>query len=292
VKPWDADPVFITVAPVGAEVTRADHPRLPHTPAEVVAASLEAVEAGASVIHLHARLPDGTPSGDAALFAEMIEGIRAKSDALIMNSTGGAVWMSMEERTRSLEARPDICSLETGSLNFGDEVFATSRPDSIVAAQKARRLGIGIEVEAFDVGHVLAAARMLMEGHLTAPLSVNLVFGVPGGMDASPEGLTSLLRPLPPSSRWSVTAVGRHQRRMLALGILLGAHGIRVGFEDNVKLRRDRLAASNAELVQDAAELVRSLGRRVATPAETRIALGLRSGLSTGATQLVARRDV
>ena len=270
---WDAEPVWITVAPIGAEVSRKDHPGLPHTPREVIAASLEAVEAGASIIHLHARLPDGTPSGDPVLFRETIDGIRKKSSALTMNSTGGAVWMSMEERTRCLDALPDLCALETGSLNFDDEVFATSRPDSIATAARAHALGIGIEIEAFDVGHVVAAARMLREGHLLGPLMVNMVLGVRGGIDASPEGLAALLRPLPPDSRWSVTAVGRHQRRMLAVGILLGASGIRVGFEDNVKLRHDRLANSNAELVADAADLVRSLGRRVASPAEVRTCL-------------------
>jgi 3-keto-5-aminohexanoate cleavage enzyme len=267
---WDSEPVWITVAPTGAEVSRKDNPGLPHTPHEVISASLEAVEAGASIIHLHARLPDGTPSGDPELFREMIVGIRKQSSALTMTSTGGAVWMSMEERTRCLDARPDLCSLESGSLNFDDDVFATSRPNSIAAATRARALGIGIEIEVFDVGHVVAASRMLREGHLLGPLIVNLVLGVRGGIDAAPEGLAALLRPLPPDSRWSVTAVGRHQRRMLAFGILLGASGIRVGFEDNVRLRHDRLASSNAELVADAADLVRSLGRRVASPAEVR----------------------
>lgn len=267
---WDSEPVWITVAPIGAEVSRKDNPGLPHTPHEVISASLEAVEAGASIIHLHARLPDGTPSGDPELFREMIVGIRKQSSALTMTSTGGAVWMSMEERTRCLDARPDLCSLETGSLNFDDDVFATSRPNSIAAATRARALGIGVEIEVFDVGHVVAAWRMLREGHLLGPLMVNLVLGVLGGIDASPEGLAALLRPLPPDSRWSVTAVGRQQRRMLAFGILLGASGVRVGFEDNVRLRHNRLASSNAELVADAADLVRSLGRRVASPAEVR----------------------
>lgn len=267
---WNSEPVWITVAPIGAEVSRKDNPGLPHTPHEVISASLEAVEAGASIIHLHARLPDGTPSGDPELFREMIVGIRKQSSALTMTSTGGAVWMSMEERTRCLDARPDLCSLETGSLNFDDDVFPTSRPNSIAAATRARALGIGIEIEVFDVGHVVAAWRMLREGHLLGPLMVNLVLGVRGGIDASPEGLAALLRPLPPDSRWSVTAVGRQQRRMLAFGILLGASGVRVGFEDNVRLRHDRLASSNAELVADAADLVRSLGRRVASPAEVR----------------------
>jgi 3-keto-5-aminohexanoate cleavage enzyme len=122
----------------------------------------------------------------------------------------------------------------------------------------------------FDVGHVVAGVRMVERGELPEPLRANLVFGVPGGIDASPEALEAMIRPLPQGTHWSITAVGRHQRRMLALAILRGAGGIRVGFEDGVFLRRGVLAASNAELVADAAELVRTLGRRVASIEEAR----------------------
>lgn len=272
---WDAHPVIITIAPVGAEVTRNDHPRVPYTPAEIAAASLESVAAGAAVVHLHAREADGTPSGDPALFAQAIDAIRASSDAIIMVSTGGAVWMKIDERTRSLEARPDMCSLETGSMNFGDDLFLTSRPDSIASAQHAYGRNVVPEIELFDVGHAVAAARMLREGHLRGPMNVNLVLGVPGGIDAVPEAIPALLRPLPDDVRWSVTAVGRHQRRMLAVAMLMGAAGVRVGFEDNVYLRKGRLAASNAELVTDIADLARQLGRTVASPDEARAILNV-----------------
>ena len=122
----------------------------------------------------------------------------------------------------------------------------------------------------FDVGHVVQAVRMLERGELPPPLRANLVFGVPGGIDATPEALEAMLRPLPRDTHWSITAVGRHQRRMLALAILRGAGGIRVGFEDGVYLRRGVLASSNAELVADACTLVETLGRRVATIDEAR----------------------
>ena len=267
--------MVITVAPIGAEVTRSDNPAVPYTPAETIAASLEAVEAGASMVHLHARLADGTPSADPALFIEMVDGIRAHSNTITNLSTGGATWMSADERAQCLDAKPDVCSLETGSMNFGDELFLTSRPDSIAIANKATSQGVLPEVELFDVGHAVAAMRMVKEGHLTQPLCVNLVLGVPGGMDCSIEGIEALLRPLPDDVFWTVTAIGRHQRRMLALAILMGADGIRVGFEDNVKISRDRLAHSNAEFVEDAAMLVETLGRKVATPNEARSRLGL-----------------
>lgn len=274
-KTWDSEPLIITIAPVGAEVTRENHPGVPFTPEEIARASLEAVEAGAAVVHLHARLDDGTPTGDPEVFAAAIRAIRAKADPVIMVSTGGAVWMTIDERTRALEAEPDMCSLETGSMNFGDDLFLTSRPDSIASAAKAYGMGIVPEIELFDVGHAVAAARMLKEGHLRGPLNVNLVLGVPGGIDASPEAITALLRPLPDDVCWTVTAIGRHQRRMLAIAALMGADGVRVGFEDNVYLRKGQLAASNAELVEDIAAVAKSVGRRVATPGEARARLGL-----------------
>ena len=274
-KTWDSEPLIITIAPVGAEVTREHHPGVPFTPEEIALSSLEAVAAGASVVHLHARLDDGTPTGDPEVFAAAIRAIRAKADPVIMVSTGGAVWMTIEERTRALEAEPDMCSLETGSMNFGDDLFLTSRPDSIASALKAYAMGIVPEIELFDVGHAVAAARMLKEGHLKGPLNVNLVLGVPGGIDSSPEAIPALLRPLPDDVRWTVTAIGRHQRRMLTVAALLGADGVRVGFEDNVYLRKGQLAASNAELVADIAAVAQALGRRVATPGEARARLGL-----------------
>jgi 3-keto-5-aminohexanoate cleavage enzyme len=187
-----------------------------------------------------------------------------------MVSTGGAVWMPMEERMRGLEAKPDLAGVETGSMNFGEDPFVTVPADARRVVKRATELGIGLESEMFDVGHVITAVRMLHEGQLPAPLRANLVFGVPGGIDASPEALLAMLRPLPSGTHWSVTAVGRHQRRLLALAILLGAGGVRVGFEDAVYVSRGALAASNTELVAGAVNLVRTLGRRTATIAEAR----------------------
>jgi 3-keto-5-aminohexanoate cleavage enzyme len=276
---WDKKPVVITVAPTGAEVTRDDNPALPHTPAEIAADALACAEAGASVVHLHVREDDGTPSGRPELFAETIERIRAESSLITMVSTGGAVWMTIEERTTGLEADPDLAGVETGSMNFGEDPFVTVPSDARGIVERASERGIGLEVEAFDVGHVVQAVRMLKRGELPAPLRANLVFGVPGGIDASPEALVAMERPLPVGTHWSITAVGRHQRRMLALAVLQGAGGIRVGFEDGVYIRPGRLAGSNAELVADAGDLVRTLGRQVATIDEARelLAVPLRS---------------
>ena len=269
-RAWDELPVVITVAPTGAEVTRADNPALPHTPDEIAAAVIACAEAGAAVCHLHAREEDGSPSSRRELFAEAIERIRVQSAIVTMVSTGGAVWMPMEERMTGLEAGPDLAGVETGSMNFGDDPFVTVPADARRVIERAVEQGIGLEAEMFDVGHVVAGVRMLERGELPAPLRANLVFGVPGGIDATPEALDAMLRPLPEGTHWSITAVGRHQRRMLALAVLRGAGGIRVGFEDGVYLRRGVLASSNAELVADAVELVETLGRRVATIDEAR----------------------
>jgi len=267
---WDELPVVVTVAPVGAEVTRADNPALPHTPAEISADVAACAEAGASVCHLHMREADGSPSGRPELFQEAIALIGERTPIVTMVSTGGAVWMSIDERITGLEARPDLAGVETGSMNFGEDLFVTSPPDARRVIESATELGIGLEAEMFDVGHVVQAVRMLERDELPSPLRANLVFGVPGGIDATPDALEAMLRPLPPDTHWSITAVGRHQRRMLGIAILRGAGGIRVGFEDSVYLRRGVLAASNAELVVDACELVRTLGRRPATIDEAR----------------------
>ena len=272
---WDAAPVVITVAPTGAEVTRDHNPALPHTPDEIAADAIACAKAGAAVVHLHVREPDGTPSSRVELFQETIRRIREQSSMVIMVSTGGAVWMSVDERITGLDAAPDLAGVETGSLNFGDEAFVTTRPDALEIVRRATESGIGLEVEAFDVGHVTQGVRMLQRGELPAPMRINLVFGVPGGIDASPQALDAMLRPLPEDVYWSMTAIGRHQRRMLGLAVLHGASGVRVGFEDNVYRAQGLLASSNAELVQDAADLVQALGRRVASIAESRSLLGL-----------------
>jgi 3-keto-5-aminohexanoate cleavage enzyme len=279
---WDELPVVVTVAPTGAEVTRADNPALPHTPAEIAADVIACAEAGAAVCHLHVREDDGAPSSRRELFAETIERIRERSPIVTMISTGGAVWMPMEDRMTGLEAAPDLAGVETGSMNFGEDAFVTVPADARRVIERASEQGIGLEAEMFDVGHVVAGVRMLERGELPAPLRANLVFGVRGGIDASPEGLDAMLRPLPEGTHWSITAVGRHQRRMLALAILRGAGGIRVGFEDGVFRRRGVLATSNAALVADAAELVMTLGRRVASIDEARDLLSCHGRVGSG----------
>jgi len=267
---WDENPIVIVLAPTGAEVTRAQQPALPHTPGEIAAATREAVAAGASLVHLHMREPDGAPSARLELWQETIQLLDRGPEVIKMISTGGSVDQSIEERLIGMQAGPDLAGIETGSLNFGDELFLTSRPDGLRVVAAAQEHGVELEVEAFDLGHVHAALRMHERGELPGPLRFNLVLGVPGGVDATPEALYAMRMALPADARWTVTAIGRHQRRMLALAVLCGATGVRVGFEDNVYLRRGRLAVSNAELVADMADLATALGRRPATFDEAR----------------------
>lgn len=273
---WNSRPVVVTVAVTGADVTRENNPNLPYTTAEIAASSIESAAAGATVVHLHVREDDGTPSGRPELFRDVIERIRAGSDLVTMVSTGGANDMTIEQRTTGLEARPDLSGVESGSMNFGDETFITPPPAGRGIIARAAALGIGLEVEAFDVGHVLSAVRWLEDGTLPEPLRINLVFGVPGGIDASPEALAAMVRLLPPETFWTVTCIGRHHQRMLALALLHGAPGIRTGLEDVAYLRRGVLAPSNAALVEAAVSLAGTLGREVATPAQTRELLGVR----------------
>ncbi|MDQ2700894.1 MAG: 3-keto-5-aminohexanoate cleavage protein, partial [Actinomycetota bacterium] len=231
---------------------------------EIAASSIEAAQAGATVVHLHVREDDGTPSGRPELFEDVMRQIRDGSDLITMVSTGGSNDMSIEERTTGLEAMPDLSGVESGSMNFGDETFITPPPAGRGIVKRALDAGIGLEVECFEVGHVISAVRWLDERILPAPMRINLVFGVPGGIDASPEALDAMLRPLPPGTFWTVTCIGRHHHRMMALALLKGAPGIRTGLEDVVYLSRGVLAPSNAALVKHAVDLTGHLGREVA----------------------------
>jgi 3-keto-5-aminohexanoate cleavage enzyme len=272
---WNSRPVVLTVAVTGADVFRENNPNIPYTTEEIASHAIESAAAGATVVHLHVREDDGTPSGRPELFVDVMERIRAGSGLVTMVSTGGSADMTIEERTTGLEARPDLSGVESGSMNFGDDTFITPPKAGRGIVERALSMGIGMEVEAFDVSHVVSAVRWMEDGVLPAPMRVNLVFGVPGGIDASPEALVAMLRPLPEGTFWTVTCIGRHHPRMLALALLYGASGIRTGLEDTVYLSRGVLAPSSAALCEKAVELARAVGRDVATQDQTRELLGL-----------------
>lgn len=272
---WNENPVVVTCAITGADVFRENNPNIPYTTKEIADSAIGAAAAGATIAHLHVREDDGTPSGRPELFVDVIDRIRAECDILTMVSTGGSNDMSIEERTTGLEAKPDISGVESGSMNFGDETFITPPPAGRGIVERARSQGIALEVEVFDVGHVISAVRWLEQGIIEEPMTINLVFGVPGGIDASPEALDAMLRPLPPETFWTVTCIGRHHQRMMALALLRGAPGIRTGLEDVAYISRGVHAPSNAALVERAVDLSRTLGREVATQEQTKELLGL-----------------
>lgn len=274
-RPFPAShPLIITAALNGAEVTREQQPALPITSEELARAGIEAVQAGASILHLHARKPDGTPSHDPALFDEAIRLIQAECDPIIQISTGGSIGMTAEERLAPLVLRPEMASLTTGTVNFGDGVFHNP-PDLVETfARRMTELGIKPEIEVFDTGMLTTALQLVRRGLLQPPLHVQFVLGVPGAMAGTPRNLFHLLESLPPEYTWTVAGIGRVQLPLTALAISLGGH-VRVGFEDNIYYRKGELAQSNAQLVARVARLAAELERPVATPAEARALLGL-----------------
>jgi 3-keto-5-aminohexanoate cleavage enzyme len=196
-------------------------------------------------------------------------------DVVINMSTGAEVGMSHQERIRVLDAEPEIASLNLGSMNFGNLLF-DNHPDLIRAlATRMRDGGIRPELEAYDIGMVATAERLLGEGLLAEPLLYNFVMGVPGGIPATAENLLAMLANRPRPGPWTATGIARHQLPLGTLATVLGGH-VRVGFEDNIYLRRGELAKSNADLVARARRIAEELGRPVATPEQARTILAVR----------------
>jgi 3-keto-5-aminohexanoate cleavage enzyme len=268
-------PVIITAAVVGAEVTRAQSPHVPYTPAEIAQAAVDAWRAGAAAVHLHARWPDGRPSQEAAHFREIIDRVRAAGcDAVIQCSTGGAVGMGLEERLGSLVDGAEMGTLNLGTMNFGDAIFVNSRPDIVRVAARLRERGLVPECEVYDAGMLDTLRWLLGKGHLAAPYHVQFVLGVPGGMGAGERNLRFLVEGLPEPAHWTAAGVGRAQLEVAALALRMGGH-VRVGLEDNLYLSKGVLARGSSELVARAVELAREVGRTPAVPSEARRLLGI-----------------
>ena len=268
-------PAILTAAICGAETTRAQTPYLPITADELAAEAQRCAAAGASVIHLHVRKDDGTPTQDRALFDKAIRGIRARCDVIVQTSTGGAVGMSAEERAQPLDCDPDMASLNAGSLNFGDDVFLNPLPMVREFAKRMRERGIVPELECYEAGHVESCLMLAKEGAVEMPAHFEFVLGVPGALSASEENLRFLLTKLPAGSSFSVAGIGRHQLPMAELSLRIGGHA-RCGLEDNIYLSKGVLAKGSSELVARLGEMARAAGREVATPAQARQMLRVR----------------
>lgn len=270
------DKLIITACICGAEVAKENNPAVPYTVEEIANEAYGAYKAGASIIHLHVRYDDGTPTQDVERFRECFEAIRAKCpDVIIQPSTGGAVGMSNDERLQPITLMPEMATLDCGTCNFGgDDIFVNTENMIKDFGEKMIARGIKPEVEVFDKGMIDMANRLCKKGYIKAPMHFDFVMGVNGGISGEPRDLIFMKESIPQGSTWTVAGVGRYEFPMAVMGILMGGH-VRVGFEDNVYLSKGVLAKSNAELVEKVVRLAKEFGREIATPDEAREILGL-----------------
>jgi 3-keto-5-aminohexanoate cleavage enzyme len=273
------DPLVITVAPVGGELTREQQPNLPLSPQEIAEEVARCRQAGASMVHLHVRDEGGTPTQGREHFAAAIEAIgRAAPDVIVQTSTGGSVGMTEEERAQPLDLKPEMATLTTGTVNFGDEVFENPYPMVERFFLRMRELGVQPEFEVFDTGMV-ETARRLVAAHDVAPRHqhFDFVLGVPGGMAGTAGAVVHMAGIVPDASTWSATGIGRTHLPVTLTALSLGGH-VRTGFEDTIYYAKGRLAGSNAELIARVARLAGEVGREVATPDVAREILGITGG--------------
>jgi 3-keto-5-aminohexanoate cleavage enzyme len=266
--------LIITAAISGAELTKEQHPHLPVTTEEIVKEAIACRDAGASIIHLHVRDEQGMATQDRECFRVAMETIKARTDVIIQPSTGGAVGMTPEERLQPVSLQPEMATLTTGTVNFGDDVFYNPPKEIEQFAAYMLEMGVKPEIEVFDVGMINNALNLAKKGLLKNPLHFDFVMGVPGAIPGTPKNLLHLVDSIPPGSTWTVAGIGRAQLSLGTMAILLGGN-VRVGFEDNIYYAKGVLAKSNAELVARIARLAAELGREIATPQEARRILGI-----------------
>ncbi len=268
--------LIISAAICGAEVTKEQNPAVPYTVEEIVREAKSAYDAGASIIHLHVRWDDGTPTQDKRRFQECVDAIRAVCpDVIIQPSTGGAVGMTDLERLQStdIEPRPEFATLDCGTCNFGgDEIFINTDNTVMNFAKIMQERGIKPELEVFDKGMIDIALKADKKGLLNHPLHFDFVLGVQ--MTATLRDLVFMVGSIPKGSTWTATGIGKSAWHIAAATISMGGH-VRVGFEDNLYIEKGVLAKSNGEMVAKAAELAKLLGREIATPDEARKILGM-----------------
>jgi uncharacterized protein (DUF849 family) len=291
--------IIISCAVTGSADSPGKNPAVPVTPEQIAKSSIDAAKAGAAVVHIHVRNPQTTkPSMDGALYREVVERIRASGTDVLINLTTGpgarfehdpedptkaspaSTLRGPEDRVRHVvELRPDICSLDMGSLNMGSRVFINTPQHLQTMAVAIRDIGVLPELEVFETGHLLLAKRMIETGHIKPPGMFQLCLGISWGQPATPEAMTYMRNLLPPGSPWFAFGISLYQFPMVAQALLLGGH-VRVGLEDNLYLEKGKLAPSNAALVEKAAHIIEVLGDQVASPAEAREILGLPRALN------------
>jgi uncharacterized protein (DUF849 family) len=287
--------VIITCAVTGAGETFHKNPDIPVTPEQITEAVITAAQAGAAIAHIHVRDPQTKQgSRDVELFRQVVEAVRASDTDVVINLTcgmGGAWFpdasdpsmpgpgtdmVGPRERMAHVELlRPDICSLDCGTMNFGDNEIYISTPDFLrEQARLAQEWGVKPELEVFDLSHVLFARQLIAEGLIDGDPLFQICLGLTWGAGADSESMLAMRNALPPSAQWAGFGIGRMEMPMVAQAVLLGGN-VRVGLEDNLYLDRGVLA-TNAQLVQRAKEIIESLGARAVGPDEAREQLGLR----------------
>lgn len=269
--------LIITAAICGAEVLKEHNPAVPYTIEECVREAKSAYDAGASIIHLHVRQDDGTPTQDKERFRVVIEAIKAACpDAIIQPSTGGAVGMTDDERLQPTELRPEMATLDCGTCNFGgDDVFTNTENTIKYFGKRMIELGIKPELECFDKSMIEMALRIHKKGLIQTPMHFDFVMGVNGGIGGDLRDFVFMRGSIPADATYTVAGVGRYEFSLAAAAIVDGGH-VRVGFEDNVYLSKGVLAKSNGELVAKVVRMAKELGREIATPTEARQILGLK----------------
>lgn len=269
--------LIITAAICGAEVLKEHNPAVPYTVEECVREAKSAYNAGASLIHLHVRYDDGTPTQDKERFRVIMDAIRKECpDVILQPSTGGAVGMTNDERLQPTELMPEMATLDCGTLNFGgDEIFENTENTIKYFGDRMIERNIKPELEVFDKSMIEMALRLHKKGHIKSPMHFDFVMGVNGGIGGDIRDFTFLRGSLPSDATYTVAGVGRYEFPLAALAIIDGGH-VRVGFEDNVYISKGVLAKSNGELVEKVVRLANEFGRPVANPAEARQILGLK----------------
>ena len=272
-------PCIITVAITGSVPTKKDSPAVPISVAEQIESSHAAYEAGAALVHVHVRNDDGTTTSDPERFARFLAGIRKHCpDMIVQFSTGGRSGTG-KERGGMLHLKPEMASLTTGSVNFAKIIYENHPTliNDLAASMLAN--DVKPEIEIFDLAMLYNAAKLVADGLLKAPVHVQFVLGIPGALPADREVLEFELAQLErrlPGATWTAAGIGRHQLTVNEWSLELGGH-CRTGLEDNLRFDKDRLATSNAELVERVADLAAKFDRSVATPADARRILGLRA---------------
>ena len=274
------NPVVVAVAITGSVPRKKDNPAVPITPAEQVESTHQAYEAGATLVHIHVRNDDESPSSDPERFAAVQEGVRKHCPGMIVQFSTGGRGRDPSARGSSLSLKPDMASLSTGSVNFPTIVYENHTSLVVDLASKMKQFGVTPEIEVFDLSHLHGARRLVEQGLVGERPHVQFVMGVQNALPAEEHLLDLLLAELGrvlPKATWTAAGIGRHQAEVMEWALKRGADAVRTGLEDNIRVAKDRLAKSNAELVEIARQAVERRGRRVASAGEARALLGLKA---------------